>query len=174
MKIRLSIPSTISSTTSVNKPAHAEGSAIHSIIALLLLCSRLQSERATAGRKSSLQKTQHLREDLWRGREHPTRLHPLLFTIEIGNQAARLQNQQAAGGEVPGLEADPTEAVDSAGCNVGQVEHRGTQSAHGGALAQHAGKAWITILRGLAQMSREQRVVVAGLATHADAPIIQE
>src|SRR5690606_27084280 len=166
MKIRLSMPSTISSRTSVNRPAQAEGSDIHS--------NSISLPRTRHALASCLQVTQHLREYLRRGGDDAARLHPLLFTFEVGYEPARFQYQQTARSDIPWLEPDAAIAVETPGRHIGQIEHRRAEPAHSGALSQHGGKGRLGVDYGLAQMRRQQGLVIAGLAADPDTPVVQE
>lgn len=70
-----------------------------------------------------LQRNQHLSEDFGTGGQHIAGLLPGLFPFEIGNKAACFQNQQAACGQVPGLEVNPAIAVETTGGNIGQLQY---------------------------------------------------
>src|SRR5690606_25633634 len=87
-----------------------------------------------------VQVAQHLGEQLGRGGQHIAAFHPPLFAIEVGDQAARLEDQQTAGGQIPGLQIDSAESVEAAGCDIGQVEYCRTQTPRCGALGQQIGK----------------------------------
>src|SRR5690606_23186528 len=158
MKIRLSIPRTISNNTSVSNPAHADGSAIHSNIMT----------------GSAVQVTQHLGENFGRCRHHPPRFHPELFPVEVRDQTTRLENKQTARCEIPWFESHSAEAVDTPCSHIGQREHSTAQTTYCGTLFQHVGEGRITVHGRITQMSGQQGIMITALATDADAPVIQK
>src|SRR5699024_11371070 len=93
--------------------------------------------RAPAAIPSGLDARQHARKDFWCARHDVAALQPSLLTIEIAHQTACLENQQTAGGDVPGLERITAEAVQPPCSHIGEVEHRRTTPTHGPGRSQH-------------------------------------
>ena len=75
-----------------------------------------------SSRRPGLSKRNHRREDLWCAGQHLLALEVVRVAAEVAHQAACLGHEQAAGGDVPGLEADLEECVEAAGSGVGHVE----------------------------------------------------
>ena len=53
---------------------------------------------------------------------------------QVADQSARFQDQQAAGSDVPRIEADLPEAVVEAGGDIGEIERGRTRTAQAGGL----------------------------------------
>ncbi len=67
-------------------------------------------------------------EDLRVCRDHLAAVQVIAFAGQVADQAARLEHEQAPGGNVPGIEPDFPEAVVEARGDVGEIERGGTGS----------------------------------------------
>src|SRR5690606_4551296 len=63
--------------------------------------------------------------------------HVAVVALEVAHQAAGLHDQQRAGGDVPGREAEFPESVQPPGGHVGEVERGGARASHPRRLLHH-------------------------------------
>jgi len=86
------------------------------------------------GRQMRLDGLQQLDEYLGVACDYIAGIQIIFLAGEIADQAAGLDHQQAAGRDVPGIQADLEEAVGAARRQPGQVQRGGTGTAQAGSL----------------------------------------
>src|SRR5882762_873145 len=83
------------------------------------------------------QQLDHLRKDTWIRGDDPPAVKKRPFTIEIADQPARLDDEQATGRDIPGIQAYFPKAVVITGGHVREVERCRAGTANAGGLEGH-------------------------------------
>src|SRR5690242_1045208 len=85
----------------------------------------------------SAQCLQQRRKDLRRRGSDVTRFEITTVALQVADEAAGLEDEQRAGGHVPGREAELPEGVEPSARDVREVERRGAGAPHAGRDLHH-------------------------------------
>ena len=120
----------------------------------------------------------HLGEDLGRGGDHLSAVQEVAVAGEIADEPARFLDQQAAGRDVPRVEADLPEAVVEAGGDVREIERGRAGPAQAGRLLDHRlhhPEVRVEIAAVAKREAGADEAVAQMLALRdADAPVVEE